>query len=610
MRSFSLSLLLLSSLTAAAWQPAERLDRAPVAVPGSGGVFVSWRALSADAPDTSFDVYRDGIKVNPTPITDRTNFTDVAAKPGAKYEVRTMSAGETVSTDTCTLWSEPYLKVHLSRPEAGTVEGEYYTYSPDDVMAGDVDGDGAFELIVKWKPSNARDSSFSGFTGPTILDCYRLDGTHLWSVNLGHNMRSGNHYNQVVVYDLDGDGCAEVLCKTAPGTIDGNGTPVLLGDDKVTDDFRQKVDEPRKSLGHVLSGKEYLTVFSGKTGAQIHTIPYKPDFDMGREVWGDSYGNRSDRYLVAVAYLDGEHPTALMCRGYYRAAYVWAVDFDGKHLKEKWLHSSVTTDEGLWGEGAHSVTVGDVDADGCDELVYGGACLDHDGTLLYRTDTGHGDALHLAKMLPDQPGLQVFMPHEGGSSRYKWDTEMRDAATGRVIYGSPQSGRDIGRGLAANISPLYPGYEYWSAADRGVYNSGRRVGRMRLPINFRIYWDGDLLDELLNGTQITKPTPDLTDLVELVNFNRYSNAASCSGSKRVPCLQGDLFGDWREEVVLYDGATRSDLLIFTTSIPTSHRIPTLLEDRQYRLALVWQNAAYNQPPHPSFSPEERYGSPK
>lgn len=600
------SLCVMQGLLGHAYQPAENLNRGLVAVKTDSGVFLSWRARKADTPATAFNLYRDGRKLNSKPITSATNFTDPAGLTGAKYRVEVLNGKKVVETDTCSAWSQPYLRLHMDRPADIDNDEMRCSYRPNDVMTGDLDGDGVLELIVKWYPTNARDSSHQGLTGPPILDAYRLDGTRLWRIDLGQNMRSGAHYNQIMVYDFDGDSRAEVICKTAPGTIDGRGHAVLLGNDKPTDDYRCK-DATSKSFGHIISGPEYLTVFSGLTGEEVHTIPYHPTFAEGLDVWGDTHGNRSDRYLAAVAYLDGEHPSVLMCRGYYEGSFVWAVDFDGKQLKERWMHASTTKGEGLWGEGAHSVTVGDVDGDGCDELVYGAAVLDHDGKLLYRTGGGHGDALHLAKMRPELPGLQIFMPHEGHSPKYQRASEMRDAATGKILAFSPNCGEDVGRGLTANITSLYPGYEYWTSENRYVYNNGERLARLRLPINFRIYWDGDLLDELLNGTSITKPTPDLRELMTLVNFNNYTPAAACNGTKNTPNLQADLLGDWREEVILHDPVNASDLLIFTTTIPTSYKIPCLLDDRQYRLAIAWQNVAYNQPPHLSFSPEEVYG---
>ncbi|MCM1519701.1 MAG: LamG domain-containing protein [Lachnoclostridium sp.] len=615
-----LSSLLISAvaLTAVAATPqTEFLDRGVVALKTDTGVFVSWRSLATDASTTTFDVYRNNVKINNEPISAVTSFTDPAGEAGAIYEVRASGITDATATGSCAAWDAPYKKIHLNRPEGGQVGVDKdnlhsYTYSPDDLSVGDVDGDGVYELFVKWVPSDAKDSSNTGFTGPTIIDCYKQDGTFLWRVDLGHNIRSGNHYTQFMVYDFDGDGSAEMICKTAPGAKDGKGNWILMGDDQPTDDYRNYTNNPNKALGHVIGGAEYLTCFSGKTGENLSTIAYKPGYEYGKSVWGDEYGNRSDRYLAGVAYLDGQRPTAIFARGYYRAAFVWAVNFRDGKLQEYWFHESNVKGKGLWGEGAHSLTVGDVDNDGKDEIVYGAACLDNDGTVLYRTNPntdnteGHGDALHLAKMLPDREGLQVFMPHEETESKYPFDTEMRDARTGEIIFSKAQSGKDIGRGIAANVSASFPGYEYWAASDANVYSYGKAIASNRPPINFRIYWDGDLLDELLDGTQISKPEPDFSKINTIMAFESYSNAASCNGTKATPNLQADLFGDWREEVILHDGNTNSDLLVFTTTIPTEYKLTCLMQDHQYRMAIAWQNTAYNQPPHLSYSPEDTY----
>lgn len=619
MRKQILSMLLSAAALSgfAAAPQAEYLDRGVVAVKTDSGVFVSWRSLNTDAASTTFDVYRNSVKINTEPISKVTSFSDPDGTAGAVYEVRASGVTDGTATGSATAWETPYLKVHLNRPEGGSIGPDggsthTYTYTPDDVSVGDVDGDGVYELFVKWFPSDAKDSSNTGFTGPTIIDCYKMDGTFLWRVDLGHNIRSGNHYTQFMVYDFDGDGCAEMICKTAPGTKDGKGNWVLMGDDQPTDDYRHHTNEPAKSMGHVIGGAEYLTCFSGKTGEALSTIAYKPGYEYGKSVWGDEYGNRSDRYLAGVAYLDGLHPSAIFARGYYRAAFVWAVDFKDGQLKEVWFHESNVKGKGLWGEGAHSLTVGDVDFDGKDEIVYGAACLDNDGTVLYRTNPnsdnteGHGDALHLAKMLPDREGLQIFMPHEEKDASYPFDTEMRDARTGEIIFFKPQSKNDIGRGIAANVSSSFPGYEYWAASDASVYSYGKAIASNRPSINFRIYWDGDLLDELLDGTWVTKPESDFSKINTIASFENYSNAAACNGTKNTPNLQADLFGDWREEVILHDGTTQSDLLIFTTTIPTDYKLNCLMQDHQYRMAIAWQNTAYNQPPHLSYCPEDEF----
>lgn len=592
---------------------AEKLDRGVVAVKTDKGVFVSWRSLIDDSKGTTFDVYRGDTKINDTPITSKTNFTDAAGTAGAKYTVKAVLDNKVVDTSKeVAAWETPYMRVHLDRPAGGTIEGnsklgdskgsvaDDYTYTPDDISVADVDGDGEWELIVKWFPTNAADNSFKWYTSPTLLDCYKLDGTKLWRIDLGKNIRSGNHYTQFMVYDFDGDGKAELICKTAPGTIDGQGKAVVMGNDDPNADYRTS------GLGTILKGPEYLTVFNGETGAEINTIAYNPPRTITSS-WGDTYGNRCERYLACVAYLDGVKPSAVFCRGYYTNAYLWAVDFDGTKLTERWLHKSETKGQGAYGEGAHSLTVGDVDGDGKDEIVFGAACIDDNGELLYRTGAGHGDALHLTHMLPDREGLQVFMPHEEKSSAYKYDTELRDAKTGEILFFEPQSGNDIGRGLAANISSRYRGYEWWSSTGV-VWGGQEKLSSAKRPsINFRIYWDGDLLDELLDGIKITKPNEAISSIATLANFSQYG-AASCNTTKATPNIQADLFGDWREEVILHDGSTESDLLIFTTTTPSDYKVPCLMQDRQYRVAIAWQNCAYNQPPHLSYNLEESFNT--
>ncbi|MDE6341907.1 MAG: Por secretion system protein, partial [Muribaculaceae bacterium] len=401
-----------------------------------------WRTLPADEKGIHFDIYRDGVKINESPITKATNFTDAAGNTNSQYVIKAyIGETEKESVAVPAVWAHDYIKIHLDRPEGGispaggAKEMREYTYTPDDVSVGDVDGDGEFEFIVKWFPTNAADNSHTRYTGNTLIDCYKLDGTKLWRIDLGQNIRSGNHYTQFMVYDFDGDGKAELICKTAPGTIDGEGQPVLMGNDQVTDDYR-------KSDGTVMSGPEYLTVFSGQTGAQIHTIAYNPPRSVRKNDktgtgWGDNYGNRSERYLAGVAYLDGEKPSAIFVRGYYTASYVWAVDFDGTELKERWLHKSETAgSNSIYGQGTHSLSIADLDADGYDEIIIGSGAIDHDGSFLHSTGGGHGDALHVGDFILENEGLEIFMPHEDKSG--KWATTLRDGKTGNILFGQQQ----------------------------------------------------------------------------------------------------------------------------------------------------------------------------
>ncbi|MDE6561404.1 MAG: T9SS type A sorting domain-containing protein [Muribaculaceae bacterium] len=615
MKKTAMAALMLAASTAS-WAQyshtinADNLGRGVLAVKADKGIFVSWRSLPSDDADLAFDIYRDGVKVNETPLTKMTNFTDPEGTVDSKYTIKAILNGEEKeSANANNVWASDFMKIHLDRPEGGTSkpggakEDREYTYTPDDVSVGDVDGDGEFEFIVKWFPTNAADNSHTRFTGNTIIDCYKLDGTKLWRIDLGHNIRSGNHYTQFMVFDFDGDGKAELICKTAPGTIDGTGKAVLMGDDKETDDYR-------KSDGTVMSGPEYLTVFNGETGAEINTIAYNPPRSIrkhvksGADAWGDNYGNRCERYLAGVAYLDGIKPSAIFVRGYYTASYVWAVDFDGKELKEKWLHKSEKAGEGIYGQGTHSLSIADLDGDGFDEVIIGSGAVDHDGSFMHSTGGGHGDALHVGDFILENEGLEIYMPHEDKNGKYA--TSLRDGKTGKVLFSQPNPGKDVGRGLIANVSSKFSGSEYWSTLDGNVMNSGEVVGSKRPSVNFRIFWDGDLLDELLDNTAVTKPNEDLTSVSNVKVFAGTSHAASCNTTKATPNLQADIFGDWREEVILHDSETESDLIIFTTTIPSEYKVPCLMTDRQYREAIAWQNVAYNQPPHLSYNLEAQY----
>ncbi|MDE7096827.1 MAG: rhamnogalacturonan lyase [Muribaculaceae bacterium] len=470
MRKSALAAIMLAASTAS-WAQyshtinADNLGRGVLAVKSTNGVFVSWRSLPTDDSKLAFDIYRDGVKINDKSLTRMTNFTDPEGTVDSKYTIKALLNGvEKESADAANVWASDYMKIHLDRPAGGkspaggSKEQRDYTYTPDDVSVGDVDGDGEFEYIVKWFPTNQADNGDQfRYTGNTILDCYKLDGTKLWRIDLGQNIRSGNHYTQFMVYDFDGDGKAELICKTAPGTIDGKGNAVLMGNDKVTDDYRTKSGS---LAGVVKDGPEYLTVFNGLTGAEINTIAYNPPRtirknDKSSSGWGDSNGNRSERYLAGVAYLDGVKPSAIFVRGYYTASYVWAVDFDGKKLTEKWLHKSEKSGEGIYGQGTHSLSIADLDGDGFDEIIIGSGAVDHDGSFMHSTGGGHGDALHVGDFILENEGLEIYMPHEDKKGKYA--TSLRDGKTGKVLYYQSNPGEDIVRGLIDNVSYKYPG---------------------------------------------------------------------------------------------------------------------------------------------------------
>ncbi len=593
----------------------ENLGRGVVAVRSTATeVVVSWRVLGTDPPDVAFNLYRstagaDPIRLNVSPIDGPTHYVDGTAdltQPNT-YHVRPIlfgleqapSAGFTVPAAAPV---QAYLRVPLQVPPGGTTPaGETYTYSPNDTSTGDLDGDGEYELIVKWDPSNAKDNSQSGYTGPVYLDAYTLAGTRLWRIDLGRNIRAGAHYTQFVVYDLDGDGRAEVACRTADGTVDGAGN--VIGDPAA---------DWRNTAGYVLSGPEFLTVFDGLDGHALATTPYiVPRGTVGD--WGDTYGNRVDRFLATIAYLDGQRPSLVMARGYYTRTVLAAWNWRDNALSSVWTfdtgHTGTANPYAAWrGMGNHNLSVGDVDGDGRDEIMYGASAIDDDGTGLFTTGLGHGDAIHMSDMDPDRPGLEVFQPHESPSQYGPNALELRDARTGGLIFGVQGSG-DIGRGLALDVDPRYRGYEMWgSGPTGGMYTAqqstpnsvlgprGVQISPAKPSINFGVWWDGDLLRELLDGTTISKWNWLAGNTTALL---APPGVSSNNGTKATPSLSADILGDWREEVIWRESSNDA-LRIYTTTIPTTHRFYTLMHDRQYRAAIVSQQTGYNQPPHPGF----------
>jgi len=685
-------LLLGLSLTAQlpAQRRMEQLNRGVIAVRATEKTaFISWRLLGTDPKHTYFNLYRQTgngqpVLLNKKPLTTATCFTDnnvdfsqrntYLVKPlvkGSKGQAAAegqycLNAGERV---------DQYLSIPLRTPDK---------YTPGDCSVADLDGDGNYEIVVHMV-GIGRDNGQNGLTTPPILQAYKLDGTFLWEINLGINIREGAHYTQFLVYDFDGDGKAELICKTADGTKDGVeniiGDPAADWRTKPTDGnmdpwanrpvffrsdnqprhpggpdsiqpgmpsstitmnpadsagreafnraqgYRQSrrngndtviirdgqqrmppnegrrqrpVTDPNPLAGKIVDGPEYLTVFEGTTGRALATVNYVP----GRgalDAWNDTHANRSERYLAGVAYLDGKHPSAVMCRGYYTRATLVAWDWQEGKLTQRWMFDSYDGTPGndaYSGQGNHSLSVADVDQDGCDEIVYGACCIDHNGKGLYSTGFGHGDALHCSDLDPKRPGLEVFQVHEEMDKAAAVAAgEFRDAKTGKLLWGLPGTS-DVGRGMTADIDPRYEGCECWSVGSHGLYSAkGEKItDKQPRSCNFAVWWDGDLSRELLDRNRITKWNYITGTDIELF---RADSCTSINGTKATPNLSADLFGDWREEVIL-SNINGKELRIFTTTIPTDYRFVTLMHDPQYRLSIAWQNVAYNQPPHPGF----------
>ncbi|CAM4382269.1 hypothetical protein PAAL109150_23845 [Paenibacillus alkaliterrae] len=580
----------------------EKIDRALVAVPTQNGIYIGWRMLGDDPTDVSFNLYRNGVKVNATAITGSTNYVDSSGTTNSTYEVRGIIGGvEQVASGRAAVWSANYLDVPLQVPAGGTTpDNVTYTYRANDASLGDVDGDGTYEIILKWDPSNSKDNAHSGYTGNVYVDAYKLNGTRLWRIDLGRNIRAGAHYTQFMVYDLDGDGKAEIAMKTADGTVDGVGT--VIGNPNA---------DYRNTNGYVLDGPEFLTIFEGATGRALATTNYNPPRGNVCD-WGDCYGNRVDRFLAGIAYLDGERPSLIMSRGYYTRTVIAAWNWRGGLLTNLWTFDTNNSGYSEWaGQGNHQLSIADVDYDGKDEIIFGAMAVDHDGKGLYNTKLGHGDALHVGDFDPSRPGLEVFDVHE--SHPNPAGIEFRDAERGQLIWGVATN-YDVGRGTAGDIDPRYPGAEMW-AIDGGGFNSptgglysttGTRISTAIPPANHVIWWDGDLLREILDHTWDSDTSTgvgkiDKWDYINsrTVNLLTPTGTYSNNHTKGNPCLQADLFGDWREEVIwrLEDS---SALRIFTTTDVTNHRLYTLMHNPLYRLGIAWQNVAYNQPPHTDY----------
>lgn len=588
----------------------EKLDRGLVVIRASENkAFVSWRLLATDPTNVSFNVYRqtgksERHKLNAQPLTNATSFTDSLldfSKSNAWIVRSIVNGAEEQSSESFVLAANAPVQSFLSVPLKTPVG-----YTPNDISPGDVDGDGVYELIVHMT-GKGHDNSHKGMTDPPILHAYKIDGTLLWEINLGINIREGAHYTQFMVFDLDGDGRAEVACKTADGTTDATGE--VIGDAKA---------DHRNADGYILKGKEYLSIFDGLSGRVLvttdylparHPETYEPTSDQMKSVWGDGYGNRIDRFLACIAFLDGKRPTLVMARGYYTRTVLSAWNWRGGKLSHVWTFDSDASEENrsYRGQGNHNLSVADVDQDGKDEIIYGACVIDNDGTGLHSTRLGHGDVLHVSDLDPDHAGLEIFDIQERFDDA---GMHFRDAKTGEIIWKKPSikagdDGEGPGRGNAFDIDPRYNGAECWvrGANITGLYNVKGALIAAHEPTscNFAVWWDGDLLREILDKNLISKWNWRTSALDLLL---KAEECDSNNGTKATPALSADLFGDWREEVI-WRTKDNASLHIYTTSIPTKHRFVTLMHDPVYRLGVAWQNVAYNQPPHVSYYLGER-----
>ena len=622
----------------------EKLDRGLIAIKTDGGVYLSWRLFdsednifgSADK-NVSFNVYRDGKKISE--VATKTNYVDSTV--GTNYSVAPDINGvEGEKCNPVTAYNNSYFDIPLLKPDDETIydpsNNKLATYSffPADCSTGDVDGDGEYEIIVKWT-SHERDVGTPAYSGTVHLAAYKLDGTKLWKndIELGKNVYSSAHTLQFLVYDFDGDGKSEVICQTSLGSKDGQGKYVSNAaqtdeEIKAITDKENSTADYRSSSGVITKGEEFLTVFNGETGAAMDTIslPTTRGSENGVD-YGDDFGNRSNRFVSDIAYLDGEKPYAIYLRGYYfgrngkQRTSIAGISWDGTALSPTYRFDTQKGQEGYYdgayqyvGNGNHNCTVADVDNDGKDEFITGALCMEVNDDNEFRpkwcTYLQHGDALHIGNYDPTHTGFEFFTVHEdsgtnslsGNDITLDFGMSVIDAETGNIMFHEGASD-DTGRGVMANVG-AGGYYQIWSAKNSARQSNGGTdfttatslTGRNTPSMNFRIFWDGDLYDNLLNGANITDWNGrNMSNIFSAGNYD----CVSINGTKANPSLQADLFGDWREEVV-YPTSDGTALRVFSTTDTTDYKIKTLMQDPVYRSGVAAEQTAYNQPPHVGF----------
>ena len=598
------ALALLVSMGANAQRFTDKLDRGLVAVKTTKGVYCSWRIQADEYYDVKYNLYRDGTKVNAEPL-DVSNFTDTSGSESSQYTVKAVLNGvEQQASKAATVFKSNYKEIKIKHDASLKA-----TYEPNDACCADVDGDGEVEILMKFNNKEEGEQLYPK-NGPTIngvetkeysmLACLKQDGTVLWWVNCGPNMGDfQNNEQNIVGYDWDMDGKAEVVMRLEEGSTVhmADGTTYTIGADGKNGTSWKNYREPKASgsvewFTHY--GKEFLWYCEGATGKPYQCI----DFPLKRledgetdlkAAWGDGYGHRSSKYFFGAPYLDGKHPSIFLGRGIYTRHKFIAYDVDPKthDLKVRWKWTNNQPGSPWYGQGYHNYIVADVDWDGRDEIVWGSMVIDDNGMGLSTTGLGHGDAQHIGDFNPYIHGQEMFACNEDNPSN-----NYRDATTSKIYYRKTDT-NDDGRCLAGNFYNDFPGAVGHSAHDTPistVTNDHVSLNTNGLSMNFRIYWDGDLLEECFNNTEVTKPG--------VGTIATFLGAYSNNGTKATPCYQGDIFGDWREEVI--ERTADNNIRIYTTDVPTKWRNYSLWYDHQYRNGMVWQPCGYNQPPHVSY----------
>ncbi|MCH5174273.1 MAG: autotransporter-associated beta strand repeat-containing protein [Prevotellaceae bacterium] len=582
----------------------DKLDRGLIAMKVTGGVYISWRINGEEYYDVTYNVYRDGVKLNDTPL-NVSNYTDKSGTTGSTYTVSAVVRGkEQEQCKSVSVWSSSYKEIKLKHEDIQS------TLIPNDACCADVDGDGELEILMKFDNLSEMNASYprDGYKGEySIFEVFKMDGKRLWWVNCGPNMGDfQNNEQNIIAYDWDGDGKAEAVMRAADGTVIhmANGKTYTVGN--ASFNCRAATGGGTNWFVHGTDANQYehewLVYMNGETGEPYQCIRYPlRRLEQGEttlnEAWGDGYGHRASKYFFGAPYLDGRKPSIFLARGIYTRHKMIAYDVDpATHtLVERWRWYNNANGPWKW-QGYHNYGIADVDWDGRDEIVFGSMVIDDNGKGLSTTALGHGDAQHCGDFNPYIHGQEIYACLEDNAGN-----NYRDATTSK-IYHRFISGNDDGRAMAGNFTDDFPGGLGCSAREGAISTVTNEAidGLVATGVNtnFRIYWDGDLCSETFNYLN-GKNTEGC-----IAKYGSWTPIYICEGSmtnndtKGTPCYQGDLFGDWREEIIMR--TADNNIRIYSTPTPTEYRIPTLWSDHQYRNAMVWQMCGYNQPPHTSY----------
>ena len=574
----------------------DRLDRGVVSVKVQGGVYCSWRIYGEEYYDVTYNLYRDGKKIAENLTVS--NYTDSEGTANSQYTVSAVVRGkEQAQSKSVAPLANNWLEIKMDHGNLKSV------YVPNDACCADVDGDGELEILLKFDNLSWYETSYqkSGYQGEYfIIECYKLNGKRLWWIDLGPNMADfQNNEQNIVAYDWDQDGKAEAVMRAADGTIIhmADGTEYIVGDKT-----KNYLAATASGQWFVHEGSEFLVYMNGETGKpyQVMNYPLKRlesgETDL-EKAWGDGYGHRSTKHFFGAPYLDGRKPSIFLARGIYTRHKMIAYDVDPAthQLTERWRWNCNDSSSPYYGQGYHNYAIADVDWDGRDEICFGSMVIDDNGKGLSTTGLGHGDAQHHGDFDPYSWGQEIFTCNEDRPANC-----YRDATTSKIRYRMTGSDDD-GRGMAANFCNDYPGAMAFSAHDNPISCVTNQhidgLSKSGCTDNMRIYWDGDLCDESFNYTNGKNTAGGIykygKGLIATLTGSMTNN-----DTKGTPCYQGDLFGDWREEVIMR--TANNNIRIYTTTTETPWRNYTLWHDYQYRNAMVWQMCGYNQPPHVSY----------